>query len=193
MYEIRADYDRDSIVMYQAYGVRIARPALAAQTFVPPFSFGRMTWIKPSFRWLMHRSNWGRKPGQECILRVRISRAGWEKALSLGVLTSPDSAEHESGDWETAFQAATVHVQWDTERSLRGAPLDHYSIQVGLSRHVIREFAEEWIVAIDDFTATTRKIHKLIQSGDHKAAQRLMPPERLYPTAKETARRLQMA
>ncbi|WP_199484837.1 DUF4291 family protein [Actinomadura craniellae] len=57
--EIRADHDRDTIVVYQAYGPAIARPALAAQRFVPPFSTGRMTWIKPSFRWLMHR-----RPGQ---------------------------------------------------------------------------------------------------------------------------------
>jgi hypothetical protein len=56
--EIRADYDRETIVVYQAYGPQIAVPAVAAQRFVPPFSLGRMTWIKPSFRWLMHRSNW---------------------------------------------------------------------------------------------------------------------------------------
>ena len=35
-----------------------------------------MTWIKPSFLWMMERSNWGRKSGQECVLAVRITRAG---------------------------------------------------------------------------------------------------------------------
>ena len=81
-YEIRADYDARSIVVYQAYSPSIALPALQAQRFVPPFSFGRMTWIKPSFLWLMERSNWGRKVGQERILAVRITREGWEEALS---------------------------------------------------------------------------------------------------------------
>lgn len=61
--EIRADYDRDTIVVYQAYRPQIADAALAAGRFVPPFSFGRMTWIKPSFLWLMERSNWGQKSG----------------------------------------------------------------------------------------------------------------------------------
>jgi hypothetical protein len=74
--EIRADFDRDTIVVYQAYNAAIADAALKAGRFVPPFSFGRMTWIKPSFLWLMHRSNWGRKSGQERILAVRITRTG---------------------------------------------------------------------------------------------------------------------
>jgi hypothetical protein len=78
--EIRADFDADSIVVYQAYGDPIADAALRAGTFVAPFSFNRMTWIKPSFRWLMHRSNWGQKSGQERTLRVRIRRSGWERA-----------------------------------------------------------------------------------------------------------------
>ncbi len=35
--QIRADYDRDSIVLYQAYNDRIADAAVEAQTFVSPF------------------------------------------------------------------------------------------------------------------------------------------------------------
>jgi hypothetical protein len=58
--------------------------------FVSPFSTNRMTWIKPSFRWLMQRSGWARKPGQEHIRAVRITRAGWEQALGGAVLTSPE-------------------------------------------------------------------------------------------------------
>ncbi|MBL8891477.1 MAG: DUF4291 family protein [Planctomycetaceae bacterium] len=30
----------------------MAEPALKQQRFVAPFSFDRMTWIKPSFLWL---------------------------------------------------------------------------------------------------------------------------------------------
>ena len=62
--EIRADYDRETIVVYQAYRPEIADPAVEAQRFVPPFSFGRMTWIKPSFLWMMERCGRARKPGQ---------------------------------------------------------------------------------------------------------------------------------
>lgn len=79
--QIRADYNRDSIVVYQAYHKEIANPAIKAGRFVEPFSWGRMTWIKPSFLWLMARSNWGSKSRQEHILAVRIKRDGWEQAL----------------------------------------------------------------------------------------------------------------
>src|SRR4051794_22748334 len=98
--EIRADFDRETIVIYQAYAPKIADAALAAQRFVPPFSFHRMTWIKPSFLWLMHRSNWGKKSGQESVLAVRVKRTGWEKALSLAVPTSFVPRVFESpSDW----------------------------------------------------------------------------------------------
>ena len=70
--EIRADYDRDTVAVSQAYSDAIADAALTAGRFAPPFSFGRMTWIKPSFVWLMHRSNWGLKRGQERVLCVRL-------------------------------------------------------------------------------------------------------------------------
>ena len=90
VYEIRANYDRDTIVIYQAYSDNIADVALKIKRFASPFSFHRMTWIKPSFLWLMHRSNWGQKANQQRTLAVHISRAGWEKALSLGTLTHPE-------------------------------------------------------------------------------------------------------
>ena len=189
--EIRADYDRDTIVVYQAYSDAIATPALREQRFVAPFSFERMTWSKPSFLWLMHRSNWGRKKGQERTLRVRLSRAGWDEALSLGVLTSPDGPVFgNAARWRAELDEALVQVQWDTERSLRGAPRDHLSIQVGLSRHVIERFVDRWIVSIEDFTATAARIHRQLRDGNAKQAVRALPDERIYPVEAKTAKRL---
>jgi hypothetical protein len=191
--EIRADFDRDTIVVYQAYSAAIADSALRAQRFVAPFSFNRMTWIKPSFLWLMHRSNWAQKPGQERVLAVRITRVGWEKALSLAVLTSFNPAEfHSAEEWADQFGQAKVHLQWDPERSLRGAGLPYYSIQVGLSRHIIREYVEEWTVGIEDYTLRVKKIYGLVQSGQAGKAKRHLPPEKLCPVTQETARRLRI-
>src|SRR5215471_11260628 len=121
-----------------------------------------MTWIKPSLLWLMHRSNWARKPGQERILAVRMTRAGWEQALSEAVLTAPEPSVYGSASaWSTAFASASVHVQWDPERSLRGAALNHYSIQVGVGRSLIRTYVEEWVVGVTDLSPTVRKIDTL--------------------------------
>ena len=190
-HEIRANFDRETLVIYQAYSPMIADAALKAQRFISPFSFYRMTWIKPSFLWLMHRSNWGQKGGQERVLAVRLKRTGWEKALSLAVLTSFEPSVFRSPEeWHEQFQQAQVHLQWDPERSLRGAGLPYYSIQVGLSRHIIREYVEEWITGIEDFTPRVRKIYDLLQRGQADKAKRQLPPEQVYPVSVEMARRL---
>jgi hypothetical protein len=194
MWEIRADFDVTSIVVYQAFSPAIAEPAVLNQRFVPPFSFGRMTWIKPSFLWLMERSNWGQKANQERILAVRITRAGWEAALAQAVLTSPSRRLYPSNSaWRAAFAEAPVHVQWDPERTIRAGTLPYRSIQVGLSRHVIRTYVEEWIVSITDYTDRVRKIHASKQSGHYDRARRLLPPERVYPLPEAVATRIGMS
>ncbi len=192
--QIRADHDAQSLVVYQAYSPAIAGPAVAAGRFVPPFSLQRMTWIKPSFLWLMERSNWAQKAGQERVLAVRITRAGWEEALEAGVLTSYTRGVHRDvEDWERQFAAATVHVQWDPERSIRGAGLPINAIQVGLSRHVIERYVEAWTLSIVDFTPQVRKIHALLSSGKEARARELLPRERPYPLPPAIARRIAAA
>jgi hypothetical protein len=52
---IRAAYSDQTIRVYQAHRPEIAKPALKAGRFVPPFSFERMSWIKPSFNWMTRR------------------------------------------------------------------------------------------------------------------------------------------
>ncbi len=180
--EIRANFDRETIVVYQAYSPAIAIPALEHQRFVAPFSFQRMTWIKPSFLWMMHRSNWAHKSGQERILAVRIKRSSWEHALSLAVLTSFYSSVFQSAEeWRKQFSKSKVHIQWDPERSLRGAALPYRSIQIGLSRHIIEEYVQEWIVDIEDLTGKVAKMYDLLQAGHTDKAKRLLPPEKIYP------------
>ena len=54
VHQIRAVYDATTIRVYQAYSEIIADSTLAHGTFVsPPFKTERMTWIKPSFLWMM--------------------------------------------------------------------------------------------------------------------------------------------
>lgn len=191
--EIRADFNRDSIVVYQAYRNQIAQPAINAGRFEAPFSWGRMTWIKPSFLWLMARSNWGRKSGQEHILAIRIRRSGWEYALSLGVLTSFEAKVHGSEPaWRDEFEHAKIHVQWDPERSLNCKKLQHRSIQVGLSRHIIREFTDDWILDNSEHTALTKKVRSLYLAGHQRRAKELLPTERVYPVDNEVRTRLGM-
>src|SRR5215831_13970688 len=192
-YEIRALYDTTSITVYQAYSPAIALPAIEHNRFVPPFSLHRMTWIKPSFLWLMERSSWAQKPGQEMILAIRITRQGWEEALSQAVLSAPLPGVYQSTtDWRAQLDQATVVVQWDPERSIRGKSLPHESIQVGLSRHIISRYVEEWTVQIQDVTPLAHKLYQLLQTGEGERVQRDLPRESPYPTPPSIARRLGM-
>lgn len=97
-YEIRADYDRDTIVVYQAYREEIGKLAIKNKKFTPPFSFNRMTWIKPSFLWMMEKCEYGQKARQECILAIKIKRSAWEYALSQAVLSHPQEGVYTSGE-----------------------------------------------------------------------------------------------
>jgi hypothetical protein len=54
---------------------------------VSPFKFDRMTWVKPSFLWMMYRSDWATKPDQERVLAVSITRDGFEWTVSIADVT----------------------------------------------------------------------------------------------------------
>jgi hypothetical protein len=68
--QVRALYDGETITVYQAYPAQIAFPAVRAGKFVPPFKPDRMTWIKPSFRWMMYRCGYATKAGSGTVDRV---------------------------------------------------------------------------------------------------------------------------
>jgi hypothetical protein len=189
--EIRADFDRETIVVYQAFNEGIADAAIAAGRFVSPFSFGRMTWIKPSFLWLMERSGWAQKANQTRILAVRIRRSAWDNALAQAVLTSYAPGVHFSAEaWRAEFKTAPVHVQWDPERSIHGKKLEHRSIQVGIGRTLVEQYASEWIVDVIDLTPLTAKIRRLRQDGENAKAKSHLPKERVYPVLEGTSLRL---
>jgi hypothetical protein len=180
--EVRADYDDRHITVYQAYSPAIAVPALAAGTFVPPFRAGRMTWVKPSFLWMMYRCGWASKPGQERVLAIEISRAGFEWALAHACLSHFDPDLHDDRRaWSRRLAASPVRVQWDPERSLRLEPLPYRSLQVGLSGEAVDRYVQEWTVAIEDITPTVETIHRRLSAGDEQAASGLLPTERPYP------------
>jgi len=190
-HEIRAQYNRDTITIYQAYNKHIAVLAVQQQKFVSPFSFQRMTWIKPSFLWLMSRSNWATKSNQEYILAIQIKRSFWEKLLHLSVHTDPTLFKNSTGNnWLTAFEHAQVHIQWDPERNLKGNKLEHRSIQIGISRFLIREFNEQAIVKIEDITPLVRKMAQFRKNGHYKHAEKLLPKERIYSLDQKLSKHL---
>ncbi|GAA1788635.1 DUF4291 domain-containing protein [Luedemannella flava] len=179
--QIRATYTDDTITVYQAYGDAIARPALAAGRFVAPFKRERMTWIKPSFLWMMYRCGWALKDGQENVLAVEITREGFEWALARACLSHYDRDRDASrAEWSRRLRTSPVRVQWDPERSLRLGALPHRSLQVGLSGEAVTRYVDTWTVAITDVTPLARRIRGRLDAGDEAGARSLLPAERPY-------------
>ncbi|GAA3853619.1 DUF4291 domain-containing protein [Streptomyces sedi] len=182
--EIRAVYTDETVTVYQAYGPHIGLPAARDGRFPAAWKRERMTWVKPSFRWMMYRCGWGEKPGQETVLAVEISREGLGWALRNAALSHHDAAVHPDREtWRAALRAAPTRVQWDPERDLRLRPLGHRSLQLGLSGEAVRRYADEWIVSIRDVTPLAHEIHALVRAGALDRATALLPPERPYPVA----------
>ncbi|MEV4127585.1 DUF4291 domain-containing protein [Nocardia sp. NPDC049707] len=178
--EIRGVYDADTITVYQAYGPQIAVPAAASGRFQAAFKRERMTWIKPSFLWMMYRSGWASKPGQEHVLAVRISRSGFEWALRHSAFAHFDSAVHQDhAQWKTSL-AAPVRIQWDPERDTAFRPLPFRSLQVGLSGEAVNRYCDEWIVGIEDVTGLAQEIGGEVAAG--RDVHDRLPAEKPYPT-----------
>jgi hypothetical protein len=184
--QIRASYDDSTITVYQAYSPSISGPAAADGRFGAGFKRERMTWIKPSFRWMMYRCGWGGKPGQERVLAIRISREGFEWALAHSAFAHYDANLHAGHDAWRESLASPVRVQWDPERDLRFNPLKHRSIQIGLGGESVARYCDEWITGIEDVTELAHQIHATLDAA-------LLPAERPYPVPDAIAARIGMA
>ncbi|MFC7908826.1 DUF4291 domain-containing protein [Streptomyces nigra] len=183
-YQIRSLHTGSTVTVYQAYSPEIGLPAARDGRFPGAWKRDRMTWIKPSFLWMMYRCGWGSKEGQETVLAVEISRAGFEWALEHACLSHYERGLHaDRATWKRQLKRAPARVQWDPERDLHLRPLDHRSLQLGLAGEAARLYADEWTVSITDITSLAHTIHAHVQDGDLQTARQLLPNEWPYPVA----------
>lgn len=191
MRQIRAFFNENTIRVYQAYGHEIADKALQSQTFVSPFKFDRMTWIKPSFLWMMYRSGWGNKSGQERILAIEISRNGFEWALANSCLTHYDPLVYSSlGVWSQIKSMSPVRIQFDPDRNVNMEPLSQRAIQVGLSGEAVQHYVKKWITKIIDITDFSKNLQKLILLENTDSYCAMLPREEIYPLDWDLCKRL---
>ncbi|GCD98224.1 hypothetical protein EHYA_05925 [Embleya hyalina] len=184
--QIRALWSEDTITVYQAYKPQIADAAVRDGRFPDTWSRERMTWVKPSFTWMMYRSGWAGKPRQERVLALEIDRAGFEAALAGACLSHYEPRTHPDRDaWGRRLHATAVRIQWDPERDLDLRPLAHRSLQLGLAGWATRAYADEWTRRITDVTALAHRVRDLVRVGDHDAARALLPVETVYPLPAE--------
>ncbi|WP_329456920.1 DUF4291 domain-containing protein [Streptomyces sp. NBC_01497] len=180
--QIRARFTDTTITVYQAYAPGIGGPAARDGRFPAAWKRDRMTWIKPSFLWMMYRCGWGTKEGQETVLAVEITREGFDGALENACLSHYVPGSHANHDaWRRDLRRSPARVQWDPERDFHLRSLPHRSLQLGLSGPLAKQYADTWVCSITDVTLLAHTIHALVRAGDTAAAADLLPPERPYP------------
>ncbi|WP_226002961.1 DUF4291 domain-containing protein [Paenibacillus sp. BJ-4] len=174
-----AKYTDKCVTVYQAFNHLIANEILEGGTFGPSFKLDRMTWIKPSFLWMMYRCGWGNKSDQERIFSINISKEGFDYILSKAVLTKYKPKIHGSSvKWKEMLNESDIIFQFDPDRDVYGNKLDRKAIQLGLRGDAVEKYINEWIVDINDITNTVHDWKLLINTGQFNSE--LLPLEKEY-------------
>jgi hypothetical protein len=182
--DLRAHHTERSVRVYQAFSDAIAAPSLKAGKFVSPFSRNRMTWIKPSFLWMMYRSGWARKIGQTRVLAIDLDPKGFEWFLRNSCLSCFDPNVYSSkSEWKKCKSSSCVTIQWDPDRSLTLEKMDCRTIQIGLKAEALNQYLDKWILRISDVSDLCVTIHRLKLTSRISDALCLLPKETRYEVA----------
>ncbi|GKT98765.1 atp-dependent rna helicase dhx8 [Fusarium langsethiae] len=195
--QIRAYYNDTTITVYQAYKESIAKAAVKNQKLnaSPDFKPGRMTWIKPSWAWMMYRSGYSFKdPGQSRILALRMNHQHLIDLLERGVLSS-HVQKPKSGDKRE--KSSDVRIQWDPERTSKLEVLPYRSIQIGIPGALSEQWANEWIAEIEDVTDKARELKGVLDERPDVTEEELLElglisEERPYNVPESVHKKLEM-
>ena len=185
---ILAQYDDESVVVYQAYRPSIGNFATAHGYFGGEFRLNRMSWIKPNFLWMMYRSGWGTKPGQEVVLAIRLNRIRFDEILAQAVHSSfvPEIYGSQK-EWQARVRRSDVRLQWDPDHAPNGTRERRRAIQLGLRGPVLSSYTREWILDIEDVSEFVAEQRNYIDTK----VDLLTPCEDIYPVSDiDTQRRL---
>jgi hypothetical protein len=176
---ILAQFDDESVIVYQAYRPAIGHFAARNGHFGGEFSLNRMSWIKPNFLWMMYRCGWGSKEGQEVVLAVRLKRFAFDEILRRAIHSAfvPEVYENEAA-WKTVVASSEVRLQWDPDHLPSGAPVERRAIQLGLRGEVLACYAKEWLLGIEDVSPFVREQSQHSRSPFDKL---ITPREEVYP------------
>lgn len=176
---IMAQYDDEAIVVYQAYREAIGRYAVDHQCFGGEFSYQRMTWIKPNFLWMMYRSGWGTKPGQEVTLAIKFKKHVFDDYLAHAVASSiVQSSFKDHAAWQQAVADSDVRLQWDPDHDPFGAKAARKAIQLGIRGNKLEPFKGEGIIDIQDISPFVAEQRETMNNG--QLDQLMVPTETVY-------------
>ena len=177
--EIRAVYTDETIRVYQAYNKTIAEEAVKNGTFGTHFSMSRMTWIKPSFLWMMYRCGWAEKENQEHVLAIDIKRSGFDRAVNSAIIsTFSEELGISKEEWQRQVKESDIRVQWDPEKDIYGNNLPYRSLQLGLRGNAVKEYVNDWIANVTDITDYVHELNTL--RNNHENIIERLPKEEVY-------------
>ncbi len=167
--------DDKLIVVYQAYKNTIADFAVKNQYLGgSDYSYGRMSWIKPNFLWMMYRCGWAEKENQERVLAFWIDKSDFESILKEAVLSSFNQQYYETQEeWKKELASKEVRLQWDPDHNPSGNKIERRAIQLGLKGTVLEKFGREQINRIEDITEFVKQQKQLL---DSKQLDKLLVP-----------------
>lgn len=175
---ILAKFDEEKISVYQAYNSVIAEFAVANQRFGGEFSFERMSWIKPNFLWMMFRSGWASKDGQERILEIQISRAFFDLILENAVSSSFNQENFATKEeWKREIAKSDVRIQWDPDHDPFGKPLERRAVQLGLRGKMLEDYGKSQVIKIIDITEFVKDQKSILEATEESL---ILPEERVY-------------
>lgn len=175
---ILAQFDDETIVVYQAYNTAIGKFAARESYLGGAFKLARMSWIKPNFLWMMYRCGWASKPNQECVLAIRMKRHAFDSILREAVHSSFISEIYnDREEWKQRLSDSDVRLQWDPDHDPSGAKQTRRAIQLGLRGETLKSYAKDWIVDIQDISETVRELARQKSAGQAL----LLPREDVYP------------
>jgi hypothetical protein len=181
---ILAQFDADSVVIYQAYNVGIGHFAARHGYFGGDFKTTRMSWIKPNFLWMMYRSGWGTKENQEVTLAVRLRRPFWEEILAEAVASSFNASEFENHEaWQKAVDTSEVRLQWDPDHDPYGAKLERRAVQLGLRGEKLQRYSRDEIMGIEDISAWVESQRTFVL--ERRLENLVTPRERIFMPEKQ--------
>jgi len=185
-----AQFDDESVVVYQAYNSAIAQYAVANKKFsgCSAFSETRMTWIKTNFLWMMFRCGWGRKSGQQgVILAIWVKRDAFQRYLEAAVHSGYNEEVYESeGGYKNSVKEAKksgngfIRIQWDPDHDPLMVPISvRRAIQLGLKG--VESFVNgDDILQMRDITAEVAEQYEFV--GKRRVDPDLLTPrEREFP------------
>ena len=162
---IMAQYTEEYVVVYQAYRPAIGKFAAKNQHFGGEFSFSRMSWIKPNFLWMMFRSGWGLKDGQETTLAIFLKRSYFELLLT-NAFPSTNVFNLDRAEWKENVSQTDVRLQWDPDHDPFGEKVERRAIQLGLRNDYLSPFRGDGILRIEDISDFVAMQRKHVEAGE---------------------------